>query len=164
MDEDKSLLQAYPIHQVQFEGEDLMKTHQASSYPSQLGRTLRKTLFGIDGLVDEMMNSEGSYTRSEASTEKTLLFEGNCFHELLKINLIVKSNINRTFNSKKKQNAELRDVRFSFFLFLYPSLFRCCKAEVPTYTPPAIEEGKGLCKSSRERKAKLTEKSRKPGA
>ena len=85
MDEDKSLLQAYPIHQVQFNGEDLMKTHQASSYPSQLGRTLRRTMFGIDGWVDEMMNSEGSYTRSEASKEKTLLFEGNCFHELLKI-------------------------------------------------------------------------------
>ena len=163
MDEDKSLLQAYPIHQVQFEGEDLMKTHQASSYPSQLGRTLRRTLFGIDGLVDEIMNSEGSYTRSEASKEKTLLFEGNCFHELLKIILIVKSNINRTFNSKK-QNAELRDVRFSLLLFLYPSLFRCCKAEVPHYTPPGIEEGKGLRKSGWERKAKLPEKSRKPGA
>ena len=77
-----------------------------------------------------MMNSEGSYTRSEASKEKILLIEGNCFHELLKFILIVKSNINRTFNSKK-QNAELRDVRFNFFLFLYPSLFRCCKAEVP---------------------------------
>ena len=102
MDEDKSLLQAYPIHQVQFEGEDLMKTHQASSYPSQLGRTLRRTLFGIDGLVDEMMNSEGSLNRSEESREKTLLFDGNCFHELLKINLIVKSNINRMFNSKNE--------------------------------------------------------------
>ena len=102
MDEDKSLLQAYPIHQVQFEGEDLMKTHQAGPYPTQLGRTLRRTLFGIDGLVDEMMNSEGSYTRSEASTEKTLLFEGDCFHERLRISLIVKSNINRIFNSKNK--------------------------------------------------------------
>ena len=76
MDEDKSLLQAYSIHQVQFEGEDLMKTHQASSYPSQLGRTLRRTLFGIDGLVDEMMNSEGSYTRSEASKEKNSFVRG----------------------------------------------------------------------------------------
>ena len=138
-----------------------MKTHRASSYPFQLWRTLRRTLFGIDGLVDEMMNSEGSYTRSEASKEKILLIEGNCFHELLKFILIVKSNINRTFNSKK-QNAELRDVRFNFFL--YPSLFRCCKAEVPHYTPPGIEEGKGLRKSGRERKAKLPEKSRKPGA
>ena len=102
MDEDKSLLQAYPIHQVQFEGEDLKKTHQASSYPSQLGRTLRRTLFGIDGLVDEMMKSEGSYTRSEASKEKTLLFEGNCFHELLKIILIVKSQYKQNIQLKKK--------------------------------------------------------------
>ena len=77
--------------------------------------------------------------------------------------LVVKGRSNRTFNSKK-QNAELRDVRFNFFLFLYPSLFRCCEAEVPHYTPPGIEEGKGLRKSGRKRKAKLPEKSRKPGA
>ena len=43
-------------------------------------------------------------------------------------------------------------------------MFRCGKAEVPTHTPAGIEEGKGLRKSGRERKAKLPEKSRKPGA
>ena len=102
MVEDKNLSQAYPINQVQFEGENLMNTHQDSFYQSKLGRTLRRTLFGIKGLVNEMMNSESSYSGSEASTEKTVLFDGIWFNERLIVNLIVKSNINRMFNSNNK--------------------------------------------------------------
>ena len=32
LDEDRSPLQAYPAHQVEFEGEDLMKTQPAHSF------------------------------------------------------------------------------------------------------------------------------------
>ena len=36
IDENPDLRTAYPVHRVQFEGEDMMKTHVANCYPSQL--------------------------------------------------------------------------------------------------------------------------------
>ena len=40
IDDNPDLRTAYPVHRVEFEGEDLMKTHVANCYPSQLGRCL----------------------------------------------------------------------------------------------------------------------------
>ena len=67
---------AYPVHRVDFEGEDLMKTHKANSHSSQLGRFLRRVLFGEDGLEEEMIDSTRSSKRFEAPRDKVVLFEG----------------------------------------------------------------------------------------
>ena len=76
IDENPDLRTAYPVHRVEFEGEDLMKTHVANCYPSQLGRCLGRKIFGVDGLVDQMMYSQSSGTRTEAPLETRDLFEG----------------------------------------------------------------------------------------
>ena len=39
-------------------GEDLMSKLKANAYPSQLGRELRRQLFGNDGLVIDMIDAE----------------------------------------------------------------------------------------------------------
>ena len=76
IDENPDLRTAYPVHRVEFEGEDLVKTHVANCYPSQLGRCLGRKIFGVDGLVDQMMYSQNSGTRTEAPLERRELFEG----------------------------------------------------------------------------------------
>ena len=67
---------AYPVHRVDFEGEDIMKAHKANAHPSQLGKFLRRVLFGEDGLVEEMIDSTRSAKRSEAPRDKVVLFQG----------------------------------------------------------------------------------------
>ena len=55
-----------------------MEELQANSYPSVLGRNLRKCLFGDNGLVNEMIESENSPVRKEADKDATAVFKGTC--------------------------------------------------------------------------------------
>ena len=68
---------AYPPKPVEFNGEDICSLFQAGQNPSTLGRSMRKVLFGEDGLTIYMMGSETSPGRKEAPTDYTLLFESN---------------------------------------------------------------------------------------
>ena len=60
-----------------FEGDNLMKTLKANAHPTQLGRCLRRTIFGVDGLVKDMIGSERSLGRIEAPRDKIAIFEGS---------------------------------------------------------------------------------------
>ena len=66
---------AYPLKPVEFNGEDICSLFQAGQNPSTLGRSVRKVLFGEDGLTMHMMVSESSQGRKEAPTDYTPLFE-----------------------------------------------------------------------------------------
>ena len=75
VDENADLLTAYPIKPVMFNGVDLM-TIRADAHPSLLGRSLRKEIFGVDGLTDQMIDSANSPKRAKAPKEKTAKFKG----------------------------------------------------------------------------------------
>ena len=66
---------AYPPKPVDLDGEDICSLFEAGQNPSTLGRSLRKVLFGDDGLTMHMMGSENSPGQKEAPTDYTLLFE-----------------------------------------------------------------------------------------
>ena len=55
-----------------------MEELQANSYPSVLGRNLRKCLSGDNGLVSDMIESENSAVRMEADKDATAVFKGTC--------------------------------------------------------------------------------------
>ena len=75
VDEKADLLNAYPIKPVMFNGVDLM-TIRADAHSSLLGRCLRKEIFGVDGLTDQMIDSANSRKRAEAPKVKTANFKG----------------------------------------------------------------------------------------
>ena len=75
VDENTDLLTAYLIKPVIFNGVDLMNIH-ADAHPSLLGRSLRKEIFGGDGLTDQMIDSANSPKGAEAPKEKTAKFKG----------------------------------------------------------------------------------------
>ena len=75
VDEDPDLMAAYPPKPVDFNGEDICSLFQAGQNPSTLGRSLRKVLFGDDGLTMDMMGSKNSPGRKEAPADYNLLFE-----------------------------------------------------------------------------------------
>ena len=75
IDEDRNLMAAYPPKHVEFNEEDFCSLFQAGQNPSNLGRSLRKVLFGDDGLTMDMMGSENPPGRKEAPADYTLLFE-----------------------------------------------------------------------------------------
>ena len=60
VDEDPDLMPAYPPKLVEFNGEDICSLFQAGQKPSPLWRSLRKVLFGKDGLSIHMMGSKNS--------------------------------------------------------------------------------------------------------
>ena len=78
----------YPPTRVNFDGENLMDM-KANKFPSQLGRSLRIKIFGINGLTEDMIDSSKSPVRSEAPIEKTMKFKGNCFLKSASINLSI---------------------------------------------------------------------------
>ena len=69
-------MEAYPCKQVEFNREDLCKTIRAGPHPSTLGRCLRKSLFGEDGLTKDMIESDNSPCRGEAEAGLAKLFDG----------------------------------------------------------------------------------------
>ena len=79
VDENPALLALYPTKSVENNGVDLNKSIKAGAYPSTLGRNLRRTLFGEDGLTEDMIESENSPNRKEAKTELCMLFRGKGF-------------------------------------------------------------------------------------
>ena len=70
-------------------GEDLMSKLKANSYPSQLGRELRRQLFGEDGLVNDMIDAEHSTRRVDADPMLVRKFFGLFYieHPRLVLNL-----------------------------------------------------------------------------
>ena len=79
VDENPTLLALYPTKSVEHKGVDLNKSIKAGPHPSTLGRNLRRTLFGEDGLTEYMIESENSPNRKEAKTELCMLFRGKRF-------------------------------------------------------------------------------------
>ena len=57
-------------------GESDLRAFKAVNFLSQLGRTQRVTIFGNDGLVDDMIVSSRSHRRREAGLNLVRMFEG----------------------------------------------------------------------------------------
>ena len=60
VDENPTLLALYPTKSVEHNRVHLNKSIKAGPHPSTLGRNLRRTLFGEDGLTEDMIESENS--------------------------------------------------------------------------------------------------------
>ena len=58
-----------------YQGTNLMEL-RADAQSLLLGRALRKEVFGIDGLTDDMIDSQSSPRRNEATLDKTMKFKG----------------------------------------------------------------------------------------
>ena len=58
----------YPPTMVKFEGKNLMDL-KANNFPSQLGRSLRIKIFGINGLTEDMIDSSKSPVLSDSSVQ-----------------------------------------------------------------------------------------------
>ena len=77
VDENQTLLALYPTKSIELNGVDLNESIKAGPHPSTLSRHLRMTLFGEDGLTEDMIESENSPNRKEAKTELCMIFKGN---------------------------------------------------------------------------------------
>ena len=75
VDEFPDLLEAYPVKRVMYQGTNLIEV-RADAHPSLLGWALRKEVLGIDGLTDDMIDSQNSPKRNEAVLDKTMKFKG----------------------------------------------------------------------------------------
>ena len=79
LDEDETLLSAYPTPIVMLNNKIIFDKVSAGSCPVSFGRKLRPTVLGDDGLTDDMIGAENSSNRKEASKELTTVFFGITF-------------------------------------------------------------------------------------
>ena len=79
VDENATLLALYPNKLVEHNGFDLNNSIKDGPHPSTLGRNLRRTLFGEDGLTEDLIESGNSPNCKEAKTELCIIFRGKGF-------------------------------------------------------------------------------------
>ena len=129
VDENALLLALYPTKSVELNGFNLNKSIKARPHHSTFGRNLRRTLFGEDGLTEDMIESENSPNRKEAKTELCMIFRGKGFVPLIFFTLIQFWRLD-VLQPKKDYLQILSHINF----------FRSSGAKLPSDSPTGIQE------------------------
>ena len=129
VDENATLLALYPTKLVEHNGVDLNKSIKAGPHPSTLGRNLRRTLFGEDGLTKDMIENENSPNCKEAKSELCKIFRGKGFVPLNFSTLIQFSRLD-----------VLQPMKDFLQILSHINFFRSSGAKIPSEPPTGIQE------------------------